>query len=70
MAYTFVLTPGLHSTLFSMYWAAHGAYRNRVSVYICRGRVVEYRASENVTPDLSSFCTLNFPPINGEIDHM
>ena len=43
-------------TLYSnvgMYGATQGAYSNGASVYICTCRVVEYRASENVTPVIS-----------------
>ena len=33
-----------------MYCTDQGLHRNRISVYICMCGVVEYRASENVTP--------------------
>ena len=40
---------GLCSTLFSMYSATYGVYRNEANVYIWPCGMVEYHASENAT---------------------
>ena len=47
MEYLFVHVP---VNAQDMYCTDQGLYRNRISVYICMCGVVEYRASENVTP--------------------
>ena len=43
-------TVGLHSISFSMYCTTRKMQKNGVSVYLCKFSMVEYYASENVTP--------------------
>ena len=45
--------PRLHSTSFTTYYENQEAYRDAASVHIYTCRVVEYCASEDVTPELN-----------------
>ena len=52
--------PGLHSVSLNMHCAVQEAHRNGANVYICACGVVEYCASENVTPQLKLLSVTNF----------